>query len=164
MKIHPRKLLSLLLMWTLVVMIITAIVTQASQESETVIEVVYVEAEPETPELVEKPVSETTEPQKVSLGTFTLTAYCSCEQCCGEYADGYTFTGDKATEGVTIATYPDQIPMGTEVEIEGIGTRIAQDIGGSIYENRIDIFFGGENAHQRALEFGRQNREVFIYE
>jgi len=157
----PRKILPIWLMSILVAIMITNLVTQATSEPEKVIEVVYVEVEHEIPEEVETVTMEPTESQRVSLGTFTLTAYCSCPTCCGEWADGYTFTGEKATEGITIATYPEQIPMGTEVEIDGIGTRIAQDIGGSIYENRIDVYM---DSHRAALDFGVQEREVFITE
>lgn len=31
--------------------------------------------------------------QYISLGEFTLTAYCSCEKCCGKWADGVTASG-----------------------------------------------------------------------
>lgn len=82
--------------------------------------------------------------------TVTVTAYCPCEKCCGEYANGYTATGAKATQGVTIATDPDVIPMGTEVEIDG-HIYIAQDVGGAISGNRIDLYF---DSHEDALQWG----------
>jgi len=160
----PRKILPIWLMSILVAIMITSLVTQATSEPEKVVEVVYVEVEPEIPEVIEEPVAEVLEPQMVSVGEYELTAYCSCEICCGEYADGYTFTGEKATEGITVAADPDSIPLGTSIYIEGVGERVVQDIGGSILGKRIDVYFGGEDAHQRALEFGRQEREVFIYE
>lgn len=157
--VSPFRFTSAMLMFLLIAIMIYSLAraeaTEApSAEVETVevVEVVYVEEE--------VPI-EPVEPQKKSLGVFTVTAYCSCEQCCGEWADGYTFTGDKATEGITVATYPDQIPLGTEIEIEGVGTRIAQDIGGSIYENRIDLYM---SSHSEALEWGVQELEVWIYE
>lgn len=88
--------------------------------------------------------------------TFTVTAYCPCEKCCGEYANGYTATGSKATQGVTIATDPDVIPMGTEVEIDG-HIYIAQDVGGAINGNRIDMYF---DSHEDALQWGVQEKTV----
>ena len=86
----------------------------------------------------------------------TVTAYCPCEKCCGEYANGYTATGAKATQGVTIATDPDVIPMGTEVEIDG-HIYIAQDVGGAISGNRIDLYF---ESHEDALRWGVQEKIV----
>ena len=38
--------------------------------------------EPVEPPLVEEPA----EPEPVLLGSFRITAYCSCEKCCGEWA------------------------------------------------------------------------------
>lgn len=88
--------------------------------------------------------------------TVTVTAYCPCEKCCGEYANGYTATGAKATQGVTIATDPDVIPMGTEVEIDG-HIYISQDVGGAISGNRIDLYF---DRHEDALQWGVQEKKV----
>ena len=89
---------------------------------------------------------------------YTVTAYCPCVKCCGK-SDGITATGTKATEGRTIAVDPRKIPYGTEVEIEGVGVRIAEDCGGAIKGNRIDLYF---DSHQDALNFGRQTKQVTI--
>lgn len=128
------------------------------------------ETEPATiaTEPATEPPSEPSETWK-SLGTFTLTAYCSCKKCCGYWAtirptdkNGdpivYTSTGTIAEAGTTIAVDPRVIPYGTEVKING-HTYIAQDTGGSIKDARIDIYF---DDHQEALEFGRQQAEVFV--
>lgn len=140
-----------------IAIILTNIVTEATREPERIVEVVYIEIPTQQEE---NPTEEEQEPQsnKKSLGVFTVTAYCPCESCTSPYNDGYTFTGDKATEGVTVATYPEQIPLGTEIYIEGIGERVSQDIGGSIYENRIDLFMSD---HQAALNFGVQELEIW---
>jgi 3D (Asp-Asp-Asp) domain-containing protein len=89
--------------------------------------------------------------------TFELTAYCSCEKCCGK-SDGITATGTKATEGRTIAVDPKTIPYGTEVIING-HTYVAEDCGGAIKGNRIDVYF---DSHDEALAFGRQTAEIYI--
>lgn len=81
---------------------------------------------------------------------FTITAYCGCEKCCGK-TDRITATGTYAVEGVTIAVDPTVIPYNSLVDIEGIGTFVAEDCGGAIKGNRIDIYF--EN-HADALMFG----------
>lgn len=82
--------------------------------------------------------------------SFTITAYCGCEKCCGK-TDRITATGTHAVEGVTIAVDPAVIPYGSLVDIEGIGTFIAEDCGGAIKGNKIDIYF---ERHEDALTFG----------
>lgn len=103
---------------------------------------------------------ETVEPATQSLGTFKLTAYCACEQCCGEWADGVTYTGTEATPDRTIAVDPSVIPLGSTIYING-QDYIAEDIGGAIKGNRIDIFFP---THNEALQFGVQYAEVVIHQ
>jgi len=88
------------------------------------------------------------------------TAYCPCEKCCGEWADGITYTGTTAKEGRTIAVDPKVIPLGSRVVING-NEYIAEDIGGAIKGNRIDVFFA---THTAALEFGVQNIEATVFE
>lgn len=95
----------------------------------------------------------------ISLGEFKLTAYCACLKCCGK-TDGITATGTKATQGRTIAVDPKVIPYGSEVIING-HTYIAEDCGGAIKNNRIDVYF---DSHQEALNFGVQYAEVFLSE
>ncbi len=98
--------------------------------------------------------------EEVEWQSFKATAYCPCKKCCDKN-DGITASGVKAKEGITIAADWDVLPAGTEVEIQGIGTRIVQDKGGAIRGNRIDIFF--EN-HRDALNFGVQELLVRIKE
>lgn len=93
----------------------------------------------------------------VYMGRFKLTAYCACSKCCGK-SDGITATGTKAKQGRTIAVDPKQIPYGTKVVING-HTYVAEDCGGSIKNNRIDVFF---NSHKEALQFGVQYADVYI--
>lgn len=124
-----------------------------------------------TTEPTEEPTTEPTEPVEEwrSLGTFSLTAYCSCYKCCGQYAlnrpldeNGkpivYTSIGAVAQAGVTIAVDPSVIPYGSRVKIND-HIYIAQDTGGNIRGGRIDVYF---DDHQEALNFGRQSAEVFI--
>ena len=107
--------------------------------------------------------------EPVSLGEFKLTAYCSCEKCCGKWAlnrpvdeNGneivYGAIGERLVEGYSIAVDPTVIPYRTEVIING-RTYKAQDCGGAIKGNRIDVYF---EDHQAALNFGVQYAEVFI--
>lgn len=98
------------------------------------------------------------QPKLESLGEFTLTAYCGAACCCGQYANGLTATGTTATEGRTIAVDPRVIPYGSKVIING-HEYIAEDCGGAIKGNRIDVYF---DSHAAALDFGRQTAEVYI--
>ena len=97
---------------------------------------------------------------KTALGEYTITHYCPCDICCGKWANGYTATGTKATEGRTIAVDPDIIPYGTTVIIDG-HEYIAEDCGGAIKGNKIDIFC---DSHIEALSRGVIKRNVYIKE
>lgn len=97
----------------------------------------------------------------ISAADYELTAYCPCEICCEDWADGITFMGTKATQGRTIAVDPNVIPLGSVVWIPGIGLRVAEDIGGGVNSHSIDVYF---DDHQDALKFGRQTLTVFILE
>lgn len=112
----------------------------------------------------------------ISLGEFKVTHYCPCEKCCGYWAtirpldeNGdpivYTASGTIAAQGRTIAVDPSIIPYGTEVLIryeDGTEhTYIAEDCGGSIKENRIDVYM---DSHKAALNSGVKQVEVFVRE
>lgn len=70
----------------------------------------------------------------------------------------YTARGTLLRRGI-IAVDPNVIPLGTRVYIPGYGEAIADDTGGSIVGNRIDIAF---DSHEEALYFGRQQLEIYI--
>lgn len=114
--------------------------------------------EPIQPEPVPAESEQVAEPEPESLGLFKLTAYCPCAKCCGAWADGITFTGAVATPGRTIAVDPSVIPLGSTVIING-KEYVAEDIGGAIKGDRIDIFFA---THDDALQFGVQYADVKI--
>lgn len=87
---------------------------------------------------------------------FVVTAYCGCTECCGD-SDGTTASGTKATAGRTIAVDPKVIPLGTHVWIDG-KEYIAEDTGGAIDGNRIDIYF---DSHSEALSWGRRTKTIY---
>ncbi len=111
----------------------------------------------------DKPATEYAYCDDVFLGEFTLTAYCPDSCCCGKWASGYTATGTLATEGRTIAVDPKVIPYGTRVLlIWPDGTQhsyIAEDCGGGVNGNHIDVFF---DDHQAARVFGVQSAMAYL--
>lgn len=96
--------------------------------------------------------------------TYEITAYTAGPESTGKNpghpAYGITKSGERVTEGLTIAC-PPEIELYTKVEIEGIGTRECHDRGGAIKGKIIDLYIP-ELA--KALEFGRQERRIRILE
>ena len=91
------------------------------------------------------------------LGNYKLTYYCSCEICC-DVETGITATGTPVVEGQTIAVDPNVIPYGTQVIING-HVFTAEDCGGAIKGNRIDIYV---NDHDRANALGVNYADVYL--
>ena len=125
----------------------------------------YENNEPETTQTVENSVEivedvnfevETTE-RTYTEKEMISTAYCPCAKCCGENS-GITASGTKAKQGRTVAVDPRYIPYGTEIIIDG-QTYIAEDCGGAIKGDRIDIYF---DDHNSALGFGVKKTTVYI--
>lgn len=71
---------------------------------------------------------------------------------------GRTATGLPARYGV-VAVDPRVIPLGSRLYIEGYGTAVAADTGGSIVGNRIDLCM---DSYQAAISFGRQPVKVYV--
>lgn len=129
--------------------------------------------EPEEPQIVEAaydpawdiPATEEAACTDVYLGEYTLTAYCACTICCGQWSNGYTATGTLATEGRTIAVDPGVVPYGSKVLlIWPDGTQheyIAEDCGSGINGNRIDVFIAD---HEAARVFGVQHAAAYLTE
>lgn len=139
-------------------------ISQVKTVEKEVIQYVEVAAEDNTEKETEN------EPELISLGMFTATAYCPCEKCCGKYALSrpidesgnpivYTASGERAVQGVTIAADTSVLPFGTKVYING-HEYIVHDRGGAIKGNRIDVYFA---THTEALAFGKQELEVFVW-
>ena len=91
------------------------------------------------------------------LGEFKITYYCPCELCNGSNA-GQSATGAPLIQGRTIAVDPNVIPYGTQVIIGG-HVFTAEDCGGAIKGNRIDIFV---NEHAVCEALGTMNAHVYL--
>lgn len=117
------------------------------------------------PDYEYKLTNPTTQTAKISLGKYIITAYCSCEKCCGKWAanrpNGKVIgsAGIELTPGVSVAS---PLPFGTILEIDG-NTYIVEDRTSDVivkkYNNKIiDIYF---DSHETALNFGKKYMEVF---
>ena len=101
-----------------------------------------------------------TEYKFVYIGDFKITHYCAEDynHICGN-GNGITATGTQITVGKTIAVDPKIIPYGTTVYIEGYGWRVAEDCGGGVDGNHIDVAV--EN-HNTAMSMGVKHKGVWL--
>lgn len=90
------------------------------------------------------------------LKNVSMTAYSAEEPGIGTK----TASGTRVTEGRTIAVDPKVIPIGWWVYIEGLGFRRAEDTGGAIKGNKIDVYY---DSVKHALNFGRKKgKTVYV--
>lgn len=89
------------------------------------------------------------------LGSFTASAYCSCDICCA--GSKLTYSGTVPQPEHTIAADLDVFPLGTRLWIDGVVYTV-EDIGGGIAGNRLDIYFA---THEEALDYGLKTVEVY---
>ena len=95
---------------------------------------------------------------KTNVGIFQLSFYTPHEL--GKPVENlHTATGTRPKENRTIAVDPNVIPYGSTVYIEGFGYYIAEDTGGAIKGNRIDIFMID---YDKAIQLGRPKAKVWI--
>lgn len=82
---------------------------------------------------------------------FIVTAYCSCEKCCG-HTHGITKSGQHVVSNYTMACDPARLHE--IVYLEGIGYRHCTDTGGRrIRGRRLDMYIF---SHDEAIRFGVQ--------
>lgn len=85
---------------------------------------------------------------------FIVTAY---SWGCG--ATGFTFTERIPHHERTVAVDPKKVKLYSRLAIEGVGVRIAEDTGGGIKGNRLDVFMA---SCEEAKQFGRKALRVLL--
>lgn len=94
---------------------------------------------------------------------FTVTHYCGCSICCGSYSSGseseaYGASGKRLEPLVSVAVDPRVIPLGTVLRDADGHLYRAEDTGGAIKGNRIDLFVGN---HEEARKLGVKEIELW---
>ena len=95
------------------------------------------------------------------VGEFTVTAYCSCQKCCGRSARGLTASGKHVRRGMIAADWG-VLPKGTRVRLSAFPghTFVVEDTGSAILGNRIDVWMP---SHWLARKFGvREDVKVWV--
>jgi 3D (Asp-Asp-Asp) domain-containing protein len=94
-----------------------------------------------------------------------VTAYCPCQKCCGENAEGITASGRDVSYNHSrfVAADTDVLPFGTKLIIPGYHGKPVEviDRGGAIKGNKLDLFYP---THEEALQWGRQWVDVVVVE
>ena len=93
-----------------------------------------------------------------------VTHYCCCVKCCGK-DDGITYSGVKATPGVTVAVDTSIIQLGSDVLVDYgdgiINYYRADDTGSAIKGNKLDLCV---SSHQEAINLGVRTATVYWVE
>jgi 3D (Asp-Asp-Asp) domain-containing protein len=93
----------------------------------------------------------------------TATAYTAGPESTGKRpghpAYGLTATGTRVKSGQTIAVDPRVIPLGSKVLIHDLGEFVAEDTGGAIRGDRIDLYM---DSVEEALEWGVRKVRVHV--
>lgn len=122
----------------------------------------YARAKDETREIIGYKTKYVTKKVKVEkkkyLGKFYITHYCPCARCCGAGGGKVTASGTKPTAGRTVGVNPRLIPYGTKLKVGKYKGYVAEDTGGGIGWQHLDIFC---NSHQEALNAGVGYKKVW---
>ena len=110
-------------------------------------------------ETIKKPVKE-----EVAVGTAVSYDGVKYSRVITVVATGYTHTGNRTATGTyphhgTMAVDRSVVPMGSYGYVPGYGSVHAEDTGGAIRGNRIDLFF---NTRGQAVSWGRRTVQLYI--
>ncbi|QDI92452.1 peptidoglycan-binding protein [Salicibibacter halophilus] len=90
--------------------------------------------------------------------TMEATAYTAdCEGCSGVTAEGTDLNNNR--DANVVAVDPEVIELGSTVHVEGYGEAVADDVGGDINGERIDLHMATQ---EEAEQFGVQDVEVTV--
>ena len=103
---------------------------------------------PQSPSIAYSPIKNYTIGEYI--GRFKVTHYCTCSICNGGYGNSTAY-GGAIRPGITIAVDPRVIKKLSWVYIDGYGARLAEDVGGAIKGNRIDM---AVSDHATAMSMG----------
>ena len=128
-----------------------------------------------------KPVTTTAAPtttkaattQSNYIGYFKITVYCACSICCGKYAANRPVdaNGNVIVKGAagrvlvpqySIAVDPKVIPLGKTVTFNGKTYR-ADDTGGAVKGNVIDIYSGTDHAEANRIASSMKSQYANVY-
>lgn len=128
-----------------------------------------------------KPVTTTAAPtttkaattQSNYIGYFKITVYCACSICCGKYAANRPVdaNGNVIVKGAagrvlvpqySIAVDPTVIPLGKTVTFNGKTYR-ADDTGGAVKGNVIDIYSGTDHAEANRIASSMKSQYANVY-
>ena len=111
-------------------------------------------------EMAAAAAEELSKPKMHLYGVCTITRYCNCSQCCGQWAGGNTASGAAPTPWHTVAH--NYLPFGTRVLINGV-EYVVEDRGDANMDGGMwfDVFV---NDHRTAQGPGMYEAEVWIIE
>lgn len=87
----------------------------------------------------------------IYVGKFSISHYCSCPICTNSPKGSRTATGHIPREGRTVAVDKNIIPLHSVIYVEGLGSFVAEDVGGAVKGKHLDIYI---DDHDRALNLG----------
>ncbi|MDD5659780.1 MAG: 3D domain-containing protein [Actinomycetota bacterium] len=149
------------LFWTLIIAVALAAVWSYIKYADNIKKIIAGKVQTEEEKVIikkEPVIISKTETKTIEWYYFVATAYSANDATQG--TDNKTATGKEVYEGI-IAVDPKIIPLGTTVEIKDLGKFIAEDTGGKIKGNRVDIYF---NSKAEAKAFGKKNIWLRIIE
>lgn len=97
--------------------------------------------------------------KKIYLGEFWITHYCPCSYCCGAGGGKVTASGTTPTAGRTVGVNPRLITYGSKLKVGKNSGYVAEDTGGGIGWQHLDIFC---NTHAEALNAGVGYEKVWL--
>lgn len=137
-------------------------------EKETTIKITYEDGQKIKEEVVETKITKQPINQIISLGAMKYASrggrQFEFSRTLDARATAYTHTGSRTSTGTkpkvgTVAVDPKTIPLGSRLYVEGYGFGRAEDVGGAIKGNAIDVFLESESECRR---WGRRTVKVYV--